>query len=328
MRISHKEGTCTRRSCAARRACSCGLVIPLRGCGFLGLVSVGLFLGPSVVSSLPPVRALGVFFVGLCFWVGACSALSAPSHGWLVVGRSSWSACSAVPLLCCLLACGLLCVLLAALVRAVALVLCGPWAVVFPGLLAVLPLGSFVGACFWGFPEMLDARSKIRAPQLGFGSHCRMDFAVPRCDALISQLLLLKSAICRYSFAFEKLAYSTIRSTICLVFSGSISLPNRSLPLPVWSPPLKLFSVLIRSMRTLSRHSVARTSSPDRSSAHLTQMWRDFRRRRKKHLASTSMLNKVRSCTRRKWPRSSQHGRKDVFSPTQGETGRSNQSTP
>ena len=45
VRISHKDGTCTRRSCAARRACSCGLVIPPRGGVFLGFVSVCLFWG-------------------------------------------------------------------------------------------------------------------------------------------------------------------------------------------------------------------------------------------------------------------------------------------
>ena len=113
VRISHKDGTCTRRSCAARRACSCGLGYPTQEVGLSGALFLCAFSGAfrGVLCALRCGR-LGSSLVGLCFLVGACSA---PFPGWLVVGRSSWSACRAVLLLCFLLACGLLCVLLAAL---------------------------------------------------------------------------------------------------------------------------------------------------------------------------------------------------------------------
>ena len=54
-------------------------------------------------------------------------------------------------------------------------------------------------------------------------------FRSPHGDALISQLFLLMSAFCRFLRNLQKFAYSTIRSTICLVFSGLRSLPFSSL---------------------------------------------------------------------------------------------------
>ena len=91
--------------------------------------------------------ALG-FFLGGAF-VGAFAAPSAPSPVWVLVGRSLWSACRAVPLLC---------VLLAALARALLpsfFVALGPSSFL---VCVLFSCGSLVDAFFGCFPGMLGAR--------------------------------------------------------------------------------------------------------------------------------------------------------------------------
>ena len=107
---------------------------------------------------------LSLGFWGFSWWalVGTFSAPPAPSLVWVVVGRSLWSACRAVPLLC-LFAClrFALCVPCGACARSVALVLCGPWAVVLLGLCAV-PLWVFGLGVFRQFSR--DAGRTMKIP--------------------------------------------------------------------------------------------------------------------------------------------------------------------
>ena len=128
---------------------------PTRGSvGFL-VCSRRSVSGTSVALSAPFSGLLGFSWWAL---VGTFSAPPAPSLVWVVVGRSLWSACRAVPLLC-LSAClrFALCVPCGACARSVALVLRGPWAVVLLGLCAV-PLWVFSFRVFRKFSGDAGAR--------------------------------------------------------------------------------------------------------------------------------------------------------------------------
>ena len=150
--------------------------------------------------------------------------------------------CSAFPL-----ACGLLCVLLAALAR----------------------FGFRVFRLISG--NAGRTTKKIRAPQLRLRESLPHGFRSPHSDELISQLFLLKSAVCRFLRNLQKFAYSTIRSTICLVFSGLRSLPICSLPLVVWSLLSRPSSVLTRSRER--HHRFWGQDIPSRSRQTPRQSW-------------------------------------------------------
>ena len=155
VRISHKDGTCTRRSCAARRACSCGLVIPPRGWVFLEFVSVCLFWG---LPWCPLCSRCGR--LGSSLW--AFLSCWGPAPRLFPVGLSSVGPRGLPVALCpcsafCLPAvCSVFC---SRRLRA----LCCPrflWPLGrrLSGSAFCSPFGSFVGTFFCGFPGMLGAR--------------------------------------------------------------------------------------------------------------------------------------------------------------------------
>ena len=198
---------------------------------------------------------LGAF--GFSWWAfaGTFAAPSAPSPVWVVVGRSLWSACRAVPLLClsaCLrFALCVSCGACGACARFVALVLCGPWAVVLLGLCA-FPLWVFGFRVFRQFSG--DAGRTIKIPSSA-AQIARVTttwiFLIPHGDALISQLFLLMSAFCRFLRNLQKFAYNNTQYDMSGIQWVTFT-PIQLTPLVVWSLLSRPSSVLIRSTRTLS----------------------------------------------------------------------------
>ena len=95
--------------------------------------------------------------------------------------------------------------------RSVALVLCGPWAVVF--LLSVPPLPPLLAhfSVVFGGCWALDEKSELRSTDCE--SHCRMDFAVLAVTRASRNFCCSSQQFAGTPFAFEKLAYATIRRT-------------------------------------------------------------------------------------------------------------------